>query len=96
MDAEFDAYYRLLAKGEALNAAERADLARLRETLPPMRIVQMLGDTRREQLVYEAVDQFLRTRWSRRARRRPTPSGRPGADARRRETRIADIWKGAR
>jgi predicted ATP-binding protein involved in virulence len=58
-DAQFQEYYRLLARENELNATERARLADLRKDLPPSQIVHLLGDNRREQLIYEAVDQYL-------------------------------------
>lgn len=60
LDRKFQSYYRLLAKGEEqLTKAERESLVRLRGELPPVQIVRMLGDTAREQLIYEAVDTYL-------------------------------------
>lgn len=59
LDDVFQDYYRLLARGDSLDAAERAQLVDLKQRLPAAGIVSMLGDTRREQLVYEAVDQYL-------------------------------------
>ncbi len=60
LDQKFTAYYSLLARPqEELNERQRALLERLRTELPPVRAVQLLGDTRRERMIYEVVDQYL-------------------------------------
>ena len=96
IDADFDVYYRLLAKGERLTKREQAKLAGLRKKLPPIRIVQMLGDTKREQLVYEAVDQFLADTLVQKSERQAdtlrADLNQMRDDVKR---RIADIWQGA-
>jgi hypothetical protein len=96
VDAKFDTYYRLLAKGdERLTEQERTTMIRLREELPPIRIVRLLGDTKREQLVYEAVDEYLAKTLVHKdagesAALRQTLAG-AREDVKR---RIAEIWKG--
>jgi hypothetical protein len=95
IDADFDVYYRLLAKGERLTTREQAKLTSLRKKLPPIRIVQMLGDTKREQLVYEAVDQFLANALVQKSQSQ-ADSLRADMDQMRDDVkrRIADIWQG--
>lgn len=89
LDRRFQAYYRLLA----LSAEERtpqldAELARLRAELH-QRSSPALGHTRRDQLVYEAIDQLLATQdqldpAQRAARRRATIA------------RVQEIWAARR
>jgi uncharacterized protein (TIGR02646 family) len=62
VDAKFQAYYALLAKGNDLTTSERKTLEDLKSQLPAVELVQMLGDSKREQLIYEAVDQHLASR----------------------------------
>lgn len=60
LDQKFSNYYDLLAKPEKdLKKNEATDLKKLRAELPPVRMVRLLGDNRREQLIYEVMDQYL-------------------------------------
>ena len=96
IDAAFDEYYRLPAKKDRLTKGEQAKLARLRKKLPPIRMVQMLGDTKREQLVYEAVDQFLANTLVQKGQSQ-ADTLRADLDQMRDDVkqRIANIWQGA-
>jgi energy-coupling factor transporter ATP-binding protein EcfA2 len=65
VEGEFERYYELLAAPQ-LDAVEQSDLSLLRERLTEKR---QLGQTRRERLALEAVDQHLaQARWAESAR----------------------------
>ena len=57
LEAQFDRYYALLSRHEsALGEAERAELEELRATVGSRGI---LGSTRRDQLIYRIIDEFV-------------------------------------
>jgi uncharacterized protein (TIGR02646 family) len=57
LEAQFDRYYALLSRHEsALGEAERAELEELRGTVGSRGI---LGSTRRDQLIYRIIDEFV-------------------------------------
>jgi len=84
VDGEFQEYYWLLSKEPDLDPGERARLEDLRSTLPRH---NRLGYTRRDQLLYEVIDEFLVDELRIRS---------PDVRAQRREetkNKIRDIWR---
>lgn len=95
LDRLFQAYYRLLAVPEEDRTAEQEERRKkLRDTLDA-RSDPVLGFTRRDQLVYEAIDQFLAEEYKQGAESELTPEQR---QARRDATleKVKDIWRGRR
>ena len=89
LDAEFSEYYQLLAmtsaQVEELGQTDR--LAELRERLSGE---GMLGHTRRDQLIYEAIDQFLAA--ERAAERRPGETATDDPDRQAVYAHIGKLW----
>ena len=92
LDERFDEYYQLLSYDDGDLTKEQRDR---RDTL--RRDLQghgVLGYTRRDQLVYEAIDGFLAAERKERERRGPGPDA-SDLETRRQETlhRVADLWR---
>jgi uncharacterized protein (TIGR02646 family) len=81
IDAKFQKYYALLASSEQEQAEEQREIDRLRKELAPLGV---LGYTRRDQVVYDVIDQLLAEE-QRRGRSMPGLSEKA-------QKRIQDIW----
>ncbi|MEM7247558.1 MAG: AAA family ATPase [Acidobacteriota bacterium] len=86
LDRRFQAYYRLLSVPEEERSDEQADELRRLRTYIQQNSQPALGHTRRDQLVYEAIDEFIKDQESlspeeRRRRRRGTLD------------RVREIWE---
>jgi predicted ATP-binding protein involved in virulence len=92
LDEALSNYYRLLAKPDGeLTSKEEEKLEELRKELPPVRVVELLGDSQRERLIYEVVDKYLANEL---AHRNPTVRQEMKMQTRENvKKRIADIWR---
>jgi len=90
IDEIFAAYYKLLAK-DSLSSTEQQKLEELRKRLPDIPVVALLGNTQREQLIYEAVDGYLAREL---VHRNPRIAKKIRSETRDDvKKQVADIWK---